>query len=587
MTTRSKAHSKKRAAKTAERSRTGTAAKARARAASAFRTFSMHAMNPSDAKTFDKLRAERSNVPGFALAADVGVAKTDPETVARAYLQQSLASKAVPSFTAPEADAGTSDFKSLGTETLPLTDTKTVKFRQTYNQIPIYSSLVTVELDENNEFLSINSALGTPSGVSPIAKVAPATALDKVLKLAGAKASENLTPRLNYYFDKKANKWRLVYIVEDVPLGKQSKKAGVGNSLQFQMDFVIDAHTGALVDELPRTPTMATGNEVEAADGLGKKRRIRFKLDSAGKKVLVDEKLNVLTFDFGFRDPQVELAKLPGKSVMNPPDPWAVEAISAHANATQVATFLRDVLKRNNIDNQGGALVSTVNCVVAFRNPLGQKQWLNAFWTPQKRQMVYGQVLHGTKLRSLAVNLDVVGHEMFHGVTNDTSRLEYKDETGALNESYSDIFGILISNFDKPNIKDWDFQLGENLTANDKPLRDLSKPSRFGQPEHMNKFVVTADDSGGVHTNSGIHNFAAFKIMTARDAQQRFIFTPTELAAIFYISLTQQLSRSSDFSASRRGVTLAAQTIFRNDAEAVRNAKIRAISKAFDAVGIQ
>ncbi|HJP92156.1 MAG TPA: M4 family metallopeptidase [Pyrinomonadaceae bacterium] len=534
---------------------------------------------------FNKLRAERAGAPEFALATDMGVANTDPETVARGYLQQSLASEAVPAFTTPQTDDGKSEFKSLGTETLPLTNTKTVKFRQTYNQIPIYSSLVTVELDENNEFLSINSALGTPSGVSPIAKVAPAEALAKALKLAGSKASGELTPRLNYYFDQKANRWRLVYIIEDVPLDKPYTK-GSANSLQLAMDFVIDAHSGALVAELPRTPSMAGENEVEAADGLGKKRVIRFKLDSTGKRVLFDDKLNVVTFDFAFRDPQVEVTKLPGKSVTNPPNPWASEAVSAHANAAAVAAFLRDVLKRNNIDNQGGALVSTVNCVVVNGNPLGQKQWLNAFWTPLKRQMVYGQVLHGPKLRSLAVNLDVVGHEMFHGVTNDTARLEYQDESGALNESYSDIFGVLISNFDKPNIADWDWQLGENLTANDKPLRDLSKPSRFNQPEHMKKFVVTTKDFGGVHTNSGIHNFAAFKIMTARDAQQRFIFTPTELAAIFYISLTQHLSRISGFSASRRGVTLAAQTLFRNDPEARRNEKINAISKGFTAVGI-
>jgi Zn-dependent metalloprotease len=102
----------------------------------------------------------------------------------------------------------------------------------------------------------------------------------------------------------------------------------------------------------------------------------------------------------------------------------------------------------------------------------------------------------------------------------------------------------------------------------------------------MDDFVVTTRDFGGVHINSGIHNFAAFKITTSRDAQQKFIFTPTELAAIFYIALTQQLSRTSGFSASRRGVTLAAQTLFRNDPEAIRNAKIAAIAKGFDAVGI-
>jgi Zn-dependent metalloprotease len=548
-----------------------------------FRTFAMHSSNASDSKTFETLRAERRGLAGFAITESTGISNTDPETAARSYLMQTLASEEVPSFTSPQTADSKSEFKSLGTETLPLTNTKTVKFRQNYNQIPVYSSLVTVELDENNEFLSINSALGTPTDVSPIAKVAPKEALDKALALAGTKSPiQQFTPRLNYYLDKKLNRWRLVYIIEDVPLEKLSKKESV--NVQYVMDFVIDAHTGALVAELPRTPTMAEENEVEATDGMGQKRLIRFKPDSGNKKVLFDEKLNVLTFDFAFGDPQAELFKLPGTSVKNPPD-WAAEAVSAHANAAAVASFLREVLKRK---------TSTIRVARLYRLltvlwppiTLGQKQWLNAFWTPVKRQMVYGQVLHGPNLRSLAVNLDVVGHEMFHGVTNDTSRLEYKDESGALNESYSDIFGIIISNFDKANIADWDWELGENLTSNDKPLRDLSKPSRFNQPEHMDHFEVMSRDFGGVHINSGIHNFAAFKIMTTRDAQQKFLFTATELAAIFYIALTQQLSRSSGFSASRRGVTLAAQTLFRNDPEPSRNAKIAAIAKGFDAVGI-
>ena len=534
---------------------------------------------------FRTLRSERSSVPSFGIAASTGVENTDPETVARGYLKQALASEAVPSFTAPPTDGGNSDFRSLGTETLPLTNTKTVKFRQTYNQIPIYSSLVTVELDDKNEFLSINSALGTPLGVSSNAKVAPADALEKALKAAGSKRGENLTPRLNYYFDKKGDRWRLVYIIEDVPLGKPKKSAG-SLSPQLVMDYVIDAHSGALVAELPRTPTMATENEVETVDGLGRNRRIRFKIDQNGKKVLADDTLNVLTFDFGFRDPEVEFDRLPGNSVMNPPD-WTAEAVSAHANAAAVASFLREVLRRNNIDNQGGPLVSTVNCRVAAGNNLPGKQWLNAFWTPDKKQMVYGQVLNNGSLRSLSVNIDVVGHEMFHGVTDSTSRLEYQDESGALNESYSDIFGIIIANFENEDIGDWDWELGENLTSDNKPLRDLKRPSRFDQPEHMDDFLFTSADHGGVHTNSGIHNFAAFKIMTAKNSQGQFMFTATELAAMFYISLTQHLSRTSGFTASRRGVTLAAQTLFRNDPEATLNAKIRAISRAFDAVGIE
>ena len=582
-----KSSAKSRAKKAAGAGKRGSRAAASS-GSSGFRTFAMHANDPAHARTFRALRAARSGSRDFATAASLGVHNVDPETLARQYLQESLASDAVPSFTAPQTESGRSEFKSLGTETLPLTNTKTVKFRQTYNQIPVYSSLVTVELDENNEFMAINSALGTPSGVSAIAKIAPADALKKALKLAGSKSAEGITPRINYYFDKQANRWRLVYIVEDVPLKREEKTEGLGSRIPFLMDFIIDAHTGALVAELPRTATMATQFEEDATDGLGKKRRIRFSTQQGGK-VLQDDQLKVITYTFKFRDPDVEGSKLPGTLVANPPS-WAAEAVSAHANAAVVANFLRDVLKRNNIDNQGGAIVSTVNCVVARFSP-GQKQWFNAFWTPVKRQMVYGQVLHGPVLRSLAVNLDVVGHEMFHGVTDATSRLEYAAQSGALNESYSDIFGILISNFDKPDISKWNWELGEGLTANEKPLRDLSHPSRYNQPEHMKQYrnlpITQNGDWGGVHTNSGIHNFAAYKIMTARDAQKRFLFTPTELAAMFYIALTQQLTRSSDFSASRRGVTLAAQTLFRNDPPEKQQAKLAAIAKGFTDVGIK
>ena len=164
------------------------------------------------------------------------------------------------------------------------------------------------------------------------------------------------------------------------------------------------------------------------------------------------------------------------------------------------------------IDNRGGKMISTINCV-EFQESPGNKEWYNAFWTSTKRQMVYGQVL-----RSLTVNLDVVGHEMLHGVTDATSRLEYVAQSGALNESDSDI--------------------------------------------------------------------AAYEIPTSRDRASRFIFTPTELSAMFYIALTQYLTRSSGFSASRRSVILAAQTRFRNDLQAIREAKINAIAKGFCDVGI-
>ena len=94
-------------------------------------------------------------------------------------------------------------------------------------------------------------------------------------------------------------------------------------------------------------------------------------------------------------------------------------------------------------------------------------------------------------------------------------------------------------------------------------------------------------DWGGVHVNSGIHNKCAFLILTAKTAAGAFVLTPHEVAAVFYVTLTQHLSRTSQFSDSRRGALLAARTLFRTLPQAEQTAKIDAITKAFDAVGIK
>jgi len=350
------------------------------------------------------------------------------------------------------------------------------------------------------------------------------------------------------------------------------------------MDFVVDAHSGRVVAELPRTPSIAASTET-AVDGVGLPRRIRVESDGS-KKVLRDSKFNVETFDFRFGDPIVDEARLPGRAIKNPPK-WSAAAVSAHANAVVVAEFLHTVLLRNNIDNNGSPMRSSINCVVLDESP-GDRVWANAFWN--NRQMVYGQVMNGGKLRSLCVNVDIVAHEMFHGVTEHTSRLEYAFQPGALNESYSDIFGAIVSNWAEPDPRNWDWEIGEGLLANGKPFRDMSDPARFRQPAHMRDFKVLPNtqsgDWGGVHINSGIHNKAAFNVFTAEDARGNLILTPQAGAAIFYLALTQQLSRTSQFSDSRRGVLTSARTLLRALPRNEQATKLAAIESAFADVGI-
>jgi bacillolysin/neutral peptidase B len=351
------------------------------------------------------------------------------------------------------------------------------------------------------------------------------------------------------------------------------------------MDYVVDAHSRAVVSDLPRTPSAAI--EHEALDGLGARRR--FRVEQSGQTVaLEDTVLHVATYDFAFGDPSTDAGRLPGELVANPPE-WRPEAVSAHANASAVVQFLRTVLLRNGIDNRGGPMVSTINCVVVSEST-GPQEWHNAYWDPNLRQMVYGQARSAGGLRSLSVNLDIVAHEIFHGITDSTSRLEYANQPGALNESYSDIFGAIISNLGKEDPRDWNWELGEGLLSDRVAFRDLSDPPRFDQPDHMRDFRrlpnTRAGDWGGVHVNSGIHNKAAYNMLTATDGPDRTVFTPSEVAAVFYLALTQRLSRTSQFVDSRRAVIDSARTLFRSSSAEERSRKVAAIEDAFSAVGI-
>jgi Zn-dependent metalloprotease len=552
-----------------------------------FNNFGFHTYSKDAAKITKSLNDERAGFSAFALTDDSGgLSKLDPETAARQHLQLMVASTAVPQMEAPVLNEKACEFRSIGTETIPLTGTKTVKFRQTYDRTPVYGSLVTVELDEDNELLAVNSSIGSPEGVEGTAEISSVEAIETVSKDAGLKEPLKTTPQLNYYFDTENEKWHLVFMIEDVPQPTASKD-DPQTQQALLMDYFVDANSGKIIAKRPRTPN-ANQSVVEQniLDGLGNPRSVRC-MSSGNLRHLYDDLLNVHTYDFGFQDLDLKYEALPGNYATNPPNPWFDAAVSAHANATIVAEFLRNVLKRNGIDNLGGALISSVNCISGRYSPDG-KQWNNAAW--YRGQMVYGQKNINGNLRSYAVGIDVVAHEIFHGVTNHTARLEYAAQSGALNESYSDILGVIISNYEEKDISKWNWEMGEDLNQAGVPLRDFHYPTQYGQPAHMDDYqdlpMTPKGDWGGVHINSGIHNYAAYKIMTATNSQNKLLFTADLLAALFYLALTQYLTRNSEFPESRQALETVAQTLFRNDPINAKKAKLQAISDAFDAVGI-
>ncbi len=177
------------------------------------------------------------------------------------------------------------------------------------------------------------------------------------------------------------------------------------------------------------------------------------------------------------------------------------------------ATFdlFYDVYGRNSIDDNGMDLIATVH----FGN-----NYNNAFWNGA--QMVFGDG-DGTIFNRFTIAIDVEGHELAHGVTGATAGLEYHDQSGALNESISDVFGSLVKQRSLGHTAaQADWLIGAGLLAagiNGVALRSMKAPGtayddpvlgKDPQPDHMSNYNNTTADNGGVHINSGIPNKAFY-----------------------------------------------------------------------------
>lgn len=241
-------------------------------------------------------------------------------------------------------------------------------------------------------------------------------------------------------------------------------------------------------------------------------------------------------------------------------------SVSAHYNAGVSYEYFRQTFGRNSIDGLGGNIISFID--VADEDGGGLD---NAFWNGQF--MFYGSGRQA--FAPLAGGLDVAGHEMSHGVIQSTANLEYQGESGAINESFADIFGVMIDR------DDW--LLAEDIVNRQVfptgAMRNMMDPNNGGtrlgdrgwQPAHVNEQYFGSEDNGGVHINSGIHNRAYYLIANQVGKEQA--------EQIFYYALDNYLTRSSQFIDARLAAARAAEELYGPNVAA-------AVESAYDAVGI-
>jgi thermolysin len=406
--------------------------------------------------------------------------------------------------------------------------------QQIYKSLPVEGKTMIVHINNRREVQIVNGYFVPNIELDTTPRIASDDAIQKAKTDLAAAQPITRPPKselIVYHYENKSYlAWKILLISKE-PLG--------------EFIYYVDAHTGSVIFRYNNLQTIRDRRTHDANNG----------------------------------------AALPGTLQRSEGDPATGDNVldAAHDNAGIVYDLYNTNYNRDSYDDAGAILTSTVH----FGN-----NYNNAFWSPSDRQMVYGDG-DGVTFSPLSQALDVVAHELTHAVTESTSNLVYHDESGALNESISDIFGVLAD----PG----DWMLGEDIftpgTPND-ALRYMDDPPRGGDPDHMNDYV-TPDPNGStmdracynsndryngcVHFNSGIPNKAAF-LMAAGGTHHGINVVGMGLAdvgLIFYEAQVHWLTPNAGFMDARDATLDAVQAVFPGN-----QARFEIVQNAWAAVGV-
>lgn len=411
-----------------------------------------------------------------------------------------------------------------------------VRLRQIYQGLPVFGKELVVHVDPQERVMAVNGHFLPAIDVPTTPAIDPARAEQAALDdLLGSQLDPD--ERATVSTDVRRDRTRLVVYVDEA--GKAT--------LTWQLTILTTAPLGEWYTFVnARRPVVAA--RFDSAEG-GKQRR---------------------TYTAGNSD------NIPGRLVIQEGersnDPIAQ---AAHDGAGKVYDYYATVQKRDGVDGHGSPMISTVHYGSS------QAEAENAAWIGEAGQMVYGD--GGQNFRPLAYGLDVIGHEFTHGVIESTANLTYQGQSGALNESYADIFGVLIAGtdwtigasvvksppFPVPYLRSLSDPNASGRYAPRDPLRGIGQPATVQQ--YANLPLSRRSDNGGVHINSGIPSHAAYLVAQALGNDKT--------SQICFRALTQYLTPDATFLDAARATVRAAQELYgQGDANAV--------DRAFGQVGL-
>lgn len=373
-----------------------------------------------------------------------------------------------------------------------------IRYFQTVNGIPVHNAMFLVH-QKGNKIYSINGILDPSAAISTTASITEAQALTYALAKINADvykwelpAEENWikkiedNPSATFYpkgaleiiKNKTSKQYRLAYkfnIYAHEPLSRANYYVDAQNGDILFINNLI--HHG---DSLGSAITKYSGTQNITTDFHNNIFRLR---ESGRGNGIETYDLNNST-SYGSAVDFIDSNNV-WNNVNSNQDEVAVDA---HWGMEMTYDYFWQKFNRNSIDNNGFKLRGYIH----YGN-----NYVNAYWNGQV--MTFGD---GNSSISPLVALDIVGHEITHGLTSHTADLDYQDESGAMNEAYSDIFGTAIEHFGKSG----NWTIGEDINYT---LRSMSNPKSKGDPDTYlgTYYYIGSQDNGGVHTNSGVLNY--------------------------------------------------------------------------------
>ncbi len=230
-------------------------------------------------------------------------------------------------------------------------------------------------------------------------------------------------------------------------------------------------------------------------------------------------------------------------------------ATDAHWGAEMTYDYFLHEHDHAGLDDRDFPLLSYVHYGIAYDNAFWNGAWAT-----------YGD---GSGPRNPFTTLDIVGHEFVHGVTQFSAGLRYRNESGALNESFSDIFGVVIRFWARPEKAGW--LVGDEVSSSTPPFRNMAEPKALGHPNtYRGQFWFNSTgDNGGVHTNSGVMNYWFYLLTEGGsgvndngDAYDVQAIGMSDAAKIAYRNLKYYLTVLSPYADARQGALQAAEDLF-------------------------